>query len=67
MVAKGCSPCSGLGNMICIFLALPTVSLYKVSSLYGRDGITCLFCELNSCQSTGTQEVVNKMQRKKGG
>lgn len=67
VVAEGYSPCPGVGNMQCIFLAVSTVSLYRMNSHYGKDWITCLFCELNSCQSTGTQEVMNKMQRKKGG
>lgn len=65
MVAKGYSASPGVGNMLCIFLTLSTVSLYKMNSHYEKDWITYLFYVLNSCQSTGTQEVMNKMQKKK--
>lgn len=40
---------------------------YKVNSCYEKDRVTPLSCGLNSCQSKGTQEVMNKVQRKRRG
>lgn len=65
VVAKGDSACPGVGNIV--HIPYSTVSLCKMNSRYEKSWITRLFWEFNSCQSTGTQEVMNKMQRKKGG
>ena len=38
-----------------------------MNSHYEKDWVTLLSCGVNSCQSISTQEVMNKVQRKRGG